>query len=66
MSSGAWGLIVGHREDGEMVATIDAVTEDYGLEKPPETMLADGLMSSGENIVGCADREVDLVSPIKL
>lgn len=59
-------VIAGHHEDREMLGAIDKVTENFELEHPPEKMLADGLMSSGENIAGCDDRGVDLVSPIKL
>lgn len=59
-------VVFGHNEDRDMLGAIDAVQQNLGLEKPVPEVLADGLMSSGENIVGCKERGVDFKSPINL
>jgi hypothetical protein len=41
------------------------VQEQFGLESPPPEMLADGLMATGENLSACAQRGIDLYSPVK-
>jgi len=53
-------------EDKHLLAAIAEVQESFGLEQPPGEMLADGLMSSGENLAKCAEAGIDLYSPIKL
>lgn len=59
-------VIFGHHEDRERLGAIDAVQQNLGLETLIPAVLADGLMSSGENIVVCKERGIDFISPIKL
>lgn len=58
-------VVFGQHEDRELLGSLDAVKEDLNLEQHVDEVLADGLMSSGDNIVGCAERGVDLLSPIE-
>lgn len=53
-------------EDHTLVSSIETVQEDFGLATPPEEVLADGLMATGENLAACQERGIDLYAPIKL
>ena len=59
-------VISGTDEDKHMLEAIGDVTESFGLQEPPGEMLADGMMSTGENLAACEKAEIDLYSPIKL
>lgn len=52
-------------EDKYLAAAIDEVQEQFGLEKPPGEMLADGLNATGETLAQCAERGVELYAPLK-
>lgn len=52
-------------EDGEMLPAVQRVQENFDLPAPPDKLLADGLMATGENISGCNDAGIDLISPMK-
>lgn len=52
-------------EDGEMLPAVQRVQENFALPGPPDKLLADGLMATGENISGCNDAGIDLLSPMK-
>lgn len=66
------GLIVGAcviattEEDKAMIPSVIEVMDSFGLDKPPPTLLADGMMSTGENLAACQSMGIDLYSPIKL
>lgn len=60
------GLIAGTDEDKHMLASVENVQASMGLEKPPGELLADGMMSTGENLAACQAQGIDLYSPIKL
>ena len=51
-------------ESGELMPTINQVTQDYDLPGPVSEVLADGLMASGENLQACEDSGVELYSPV--
>ena len=57
-------VIAQSNESGELMATIDQVAQDYNLAEPPEQVLADGLMATGENLHACEQHRVDLYSPV--
>lgn len=59
------GVISEANEDKEMFAAIEDVQESFGLQEAPGEMLADGLMSTGENLTKCEEAGIDLYSPIK-
>jgi transposase len=59
------GVIAEANEDKEMLRAVEDVKESFGLSEAPGEMLADGLMSSGENLAKCEDAGIDLYSPIK-
>ena len=52
-------------EDKHMIAAVEDVQESFGLESPPPEMLGDGLMATGENLAACAERGINLYSPLK-
>jgi len=52
-------------EDKHLILAIEDVQEQFGLDAPPPEMLADGLMATGENLAACAERNIDLYSPLK-
>ena len=52
-------------EDGEMLPAVDRVQKNFDLPSPPEKLLADGLMATGDNISQCSEQNIDLYSPIK-
>lgn len=59
-------VIAGTDEDKHMLASIENVQASLGLETPPRELLADGMMSTGENLAACQARGIDFYSPIKL
>ena len=52
-------------EDGEMLDAVARVQENFDLDSPPERLLADGLMATGDNISQCDERGIDFYSPLK-
>ncbi|REJ71615.1 MAG: IS1182 family transposase [Planctomycetota bacterium] len=52
-------------EDKQLVPSVEQVQQDFGQEKPSPTVLADGLMATGENLADCEQAGVELFSPIK-
>lgn len=44
------GVISTPTEEKEMLSAVEKVVENFKLDKPPEALLADGLMSTGESI----------------
>ena len=52
-------------EDGEILAAVARVQENFDLSGPPERLLADGLMATGDNIRQCDEQGIDFYSPIK-
>lgn len=52
-------------EDGEMLNSVARVQENFDLPSPPEKLLADGLMATGDNISQCNEQGIDLYAPIK-
>ena len=57
-------VIAQSNESGELMATIQQVQEDYGLEAPVPDVLADSLMATGENLRDCEQSGVNLYSPV--
>ncbi|WP_220498501.1 transposase, partial [Rhodopirellula sp. JC639] len=53
-------------EDKHMISAVQDVKESFGLDKVPGELLADGMMSTGENLARCEELEIDFYSPIKL
>jgi len=51
-------------EDKHLISAIEDVQEEFGFDAPP-AMLADGMMATGENLAACAERSIDLYSPLK-
>lgn len=60
------GVIANSDEDKHLVAAAEDVKESFHLDAVPAAMLADGLMSTGENLAACEAAGIDLYSPIKL
>ena len=58
-------VIANTDEDSHLIAAVEDVQEQFGLESPPPEMLGDGLMATGENLSECAQRGIDLYSPVK-
>ncbi len=52
-------------EDDEMLNSVERVQEKFELPSPPDRLLADGLMATGDNISQCSEQGIDLYSPIK-
>jgi transposase len=59
-------VIASTDEDKVMMDSVDNVQRAFGLEQPPGELLADGMMSTGENLAACQEKGIDLYSPIKL
>lgn len=59
-------VISGTDEDKHLLAAVEDVKESFGLDEAPGEMLADGMMSTGENLAKCVEWGIDLYSPIKL
>lgn len=45
---------------------MNEVVESFGLEKPPAQVLADGMISTCENLAACKSLGINLSSPITL
>lgn len=58
-------VIAGTDEDKHLIAAVEQARQDFGAEVG-KTVLADGMMSTGENLEQCAQRDIDLYSPTKL
>lgn len=52
-------------EDKHMLASVGRVQASMGLEQAPAELLADGMMSTGENLAACKEQGIDFYSPIK-
>jgi len=52
-------------EDKSLISSIKDVEEQFGLETPPPTVLADSLMSTSDNLSACKEHGVELFSPVK-
>ena len=59
-------VISGTDEDKHMLAAVEDVQKSFGLDKAPAELLADGMMSTGNNLAKCEEEGIDLYSPIKL
>lgn len=57
-------VIAQSNESGELMATIQQVQEDFGLDEPVPDVLADSLMATGENLRDCEQAGVNLYSPV--
>ena len=53
-------------EDKQMLTAVEDVKVSFGLQQAPGEMLADGLMSTGDNLAKCEAAGIELYSPIKL
>lgn len=53
-------------EDKYLLDSVEKVQESFGLDEPPGELLADGMMSTGDNLAACEEKKIDLYSPIKL
>ena len=53
-------------EDKHLLDSVEKVQESFGLDEPPGELLADGMMSTGDNLAACEEKGIDLYSPIKL
>ena len=60
------GVISEANEDKQMLPAVEDVKASFGLETVPRELLADGLMSTGDNLAACEEAGIDLYSPIKL
>ena len=52
-------------EDRELIPMLEQAQRDYGLDKPPGEVLADGMMGTGANLHACEEREITLYSPVE-
>lgn len=62
----ASGVIPHTDEDKQMIPAVKEVMKSFSLDRPPKELLADGMMSTGENLAHCKEMGIDLYSPIKL
>lgn len=53
-------------EDKHMLAAVEDVKKSFGLEKAPDELLGDGMMSTGDNLAKCEEAGIDFYAPIKL
>lgn len=53
-------------EDKQMIPAVKEVMQSFGLAQPPAQLLADGMMSTGENLVACKSLGIDFYSPIQM
>lgn len=53
-------------EDGQLVPAIENVQQQFGLEKSPPEVLADGLMATGANLAALEERGIAFYSPCSL
>lgn len=51
-------------EDKHLIAALEEVQDQFGLDAPVAEVLADGMMATGENLASCDARGIDLYSPI--
>jgi transposase len=59
-------VIAGTDEDKHLIPAIESIQEQFGLPAPPGIVLADGMMSTADNLSECQTRNIDLYSPISL
>ena len=59
-------VISGTDEDKYMLTSVQDVKNSFDLDEAPKEMLADGMMSTGDNLAKCEEAGIDLYSPIKL
>lgn len=59
-------VIASTDEDKYLISSVNEVVKSFGLDKPPAQVLADGMMSTGENLASCEALGIDLYSPVKL
>lgn len=59
-------VIANTDEDKHMIQAVKDVMDSFSLEHPPEQLLADGMMCTGENLAECKSLGIDFYSPIKL
>ncbi len=59
-------VIPGTDENHHLVAAVENVQEQFGLETPPPEMLADGAFPTGENLEAMDELGVTLYSPISI
>jgi hypothetical protein len=57
-------LLAESNEARELIPMLEKVRDDYGLERPPGEVLADGLMGTGANLHACEERKITLYSPV--
>jgi len=62
----AAGVIANTDEDKHMIEAVKDVMKSFSLERPPEELLADGMMCTGENLADCKAMGIDFYSPIKM
>lgn len=62
----AANVIANTDEDKHMIQAVKEVMDSFSLEHPPEQLLADGMMCTGENLAQCKTLGIDFYSPIKL
>jgi transposase len=62
----ASGVIPHTDEDKHMIPAVKEVMDSFSLDQPPKEMLADGMMSTGDNLAKCKELGIDLYSPINL
>jgi transposase len=58
-------VIANTDEDKHLIEAIEDDQEQFGLETPPGEVLADGMMSSGDNLAECDARGISLYSPLR-
>jgi transposase len=56
-------VIAEPREDGQTLATVDRIEENYG--QKPERFLADVAHGTGENLAGMETRDVEFYTPVE-
>ncbi|MEP3477721.1 MAG: IS1182 family transposase [Fuerstiella sp.] len=52
-------------EDDEMLNSVARVQDNFNLPSPPDKLLADGLMATGDNISQCNEQGIALYAPVK-
>lgn len=51
-------------EDKHLISAVEDVQEQFDLDAPPAEVLADGMMATGQVLSDCAERNIDLYSPL--
>jgi transposase len=59
------GVIPHTDEHKHMIGAVKDVVESFSLEQPPKELLADSLMSTGDNLSQCKAMGLDFYSPMK-